>query len=183
MSTCTVLTGIQADRIYVLYCNCRYPGRPVDGDYKDPPTPPLHALPKIPGIRREGVAQSIMGRSDRRGPAGQGTAEGLGEICSHSWEGGAREAREWGGGVSTGPPGSEVGKLKKVVHVWSSVCDCYISCVSKSRHCLEYQSLWCITNKIPTVSFIRVTYYLTFVHFYHLNAEGLDYRFKEAVLG
>lgn len=94
MSTCTVLTGIQADRIYVLYCNCRYPGRPVDGDYKDPPTPPLHALPKIPGIRREGVAQSIMGRSDRRGPAGQGTAEGLGEICSHSWEGGAREARE-----------------------------------------------------------------------------------------
>lgn len=63
------------------------------------------------------MAQSIMGRSDRRGPAGQGTAEGLGEICSHIGAGGVKEAGERGGGVSTGPPGSEVGKLKKVVHV------------------------------------------------------------------
>lgn len=62
----------------------------MDRDHQDPPTPPLHALPTIPGLRRESVAQSIMGRHDRRGPADQGTAEGLGEIRGYS---GARGAR------------------------------------------------------------------------------------------
>lgn len=90
----------------MLYCNDRYPGRPVDGDHQDPSTPLLHALPTIPGIRGEGVAQSIMGRSDRRGPAGQGTAEGLGEIRGRSGAGRAREAGEEGGRLSSGPPGS-----------------------------------------------------------------------------
>lgn len=62
----------------------------------------------------------------------------MGEICSYSWEGGVREVREWGGGVSIGFFGGKVGKLKKVVRVWLLVCDCYISCVCKSRYCLEY---------------------------------------------
>lgn len=77
----------------------------MDRDHQDPPTPPLHALPTIPGLCRESVAQSIMGRHDRRGPAGQGTAEGLGEIRGYSGARGAREAGEEGGGVSSGPSG------------------------------------------------------------------------------
>lgn len=48
------------------------------------------------------------------------------------------------------PPGARYGSLKKVVHVWLSISDCYIICVCEIGHCLFYQ--WCNTNKIPTVS-------------------------------
>lgn len=107
MLTCTlyIYTGLVQLYLCHQYYNNRYPGRPVDRDHQDPPTPPLHALPTIPGLRRESVAQSIMGRHDRRGPADQGTAEGLGEIRGYSGARGAREAGEERGGVSSGPSG------------------------------------------------------------------------------
>lgn len=62
----------------------------------------------------------------------------MGEICGYIGVGGVIEVGEGGGGVSIGFFGGKVGKLKKVVYVWLLVCDCYISCVCKSRRCLWY---------------------------------------------